>query len=264
MAYGLHLRKLAIRARPSAWLFSGWNCVPARLSRRDRRRHRPAIVGDRQHLVASLRHRDGRSARNRRAGPSSPVAMPANSGCWRFSSIVFQPICGIFSAGSAGVDLLHVAGDPAKTLGHRLLQPALRHQLHADADAEERPRLGDRHLLDRLPHAGDGMQARRAVGIGADAGQHDAVGGAHALRIGGQVDLGGDAGLARGALEGLGGRAQIARAVVDDGDAHSAASGIVEQAERRSGGEPARRGVGTMRCIGAGSALPSLRRFAGE
>ena len=31
--HGRHLRKLAIRARPSFWLFSGWNCVPAMLSR---------------------------------------------------------------------------------------------------------------------------------------------------------------------------------------------------------------------------------------
>ena len=28
--------------------------------------------------------------------------MPENSGCLRASSIVFQPICGIFSAGSDG------------------------------------------------------------------------------------------------------------------------------------------------------------------
>ena len=31
--HGRHLRKLAMRPRPSAWLFSGWNCVPAMLSR---------------------------------------------------------------------------------------------------------------------------------------------------------------------------------------------------------------------------------------
>ena len=31
--HGRHLRKLAIRARPSFWLFSGWNCVPTILSR---------------------------------------------------------------------------------------------------------------------------------------------------------------------------------------------------------------------------------------
>ena len=31
--HGRHLRKLAMRARPSVWLFSGWNCVPAMLPR---------------------------------------------------------------------------------------------------------------------------------------------------------------------------------------------------------------------------------------
>ena len=31
--HGRHLRKLAIRARPSFWLFSGWNWVPTTLSR---------------------------------------------------------------------------------------------------------------------------------------------------------------------------------------------------------------------------------------
>ena len=31
--HGFHMRKLAISARPSFWLFSGWNCVPTRLSR---------------------------------------------------------------------------------------------------------------------------------------------------------------------------------------------------------------------------------------
>ncbi len=30
---GRHLRKLAISARPSFWLFSGWNCVPTTFSR---------------------------------------------------------------------------------------------------------------------------------------------------------------------------------------------------------------------------------------
>ena len=31
--HGRHFRKLAISARPSVWLFSGWNCVPTILSR---------------------------------------------------------------------------------------------------------------------------------------------------------------------------------------------------------------------------------------
>ena len=32
-AHGFHLRKFPISLRPSRWLFSGWNCVPAMLSR---------------------------------------------------------------------------------------------------------------------------------------------------------------------------------------------------------------------------------------
>ena len=31
--HGAHFRKLEIRVRPSVWLFSGWNCVPATLPR---------------------------------------------------------------------------------------------------------------------------------------------------------------------------------------------------------------------------------------
>ena len=67
---------------------------------------------------------------------------------------------------------------------------------------------------------GNGVEPGAAIGIGADARQHDAVGGAHAIGVGGQLDLGRDAGFARGAFESLGRRAQIAGAVVDDGDTH--------------------------------------------
>jgi hypothetical protein len=31
--HGFHLRKFAISASPSRWLFSGWNCVPTAVSR---------------------------------------------------------------------------------------------------------------------------------------------------------------------------------------------------------------------------------------
>ncbi len=31
--HGVHLKKFAISASPSRWLFSGWNCVPTMLSR---------------------------------------------------------------------------------------------------------------------------------------------------------------------------------------------------------------------------------------
>ena len=116
--------------------------------------------------------------------------MPANSGWSRLTSIVFQPICGIFSAGSAGSISLTSPAIQPKPARHGLFQPALGHQLHADADAEERPRRWRRPFLDRLDHARHGVEPGAAVGIGADARQHDAVGGAHALGIGGQVDLG--------------------------------------------------------------------------
>ena len=51
--HGRHPRKFASTARPVAWLFSGWNCTPARLSRADRRRQRAAIV-DRRHHVGGV------------------------------------------------------------------------------------------------------------------------------------------------------------------------------------------------------------------
>ena len=69
---------------------------------------------------------------------------------------------------------------------------------------------------------------------------------AHALGVGGQIDLGRDAGFARGALEGLGGRAQIARAVVDDGDAHRQ-----RRPDSRTGRAPDRLARGPARRIGA-------------
>ena len=43
--HGFQFRKLAIKASPSFWLFSGWNCVPAMLSRDNHGGDRPAIVG---------------------------------------------------------------------------------------------------------------------------------------------------------------------------------------------------------------------------
>jgi len=116
--------------------------------------------------------------------------------------------------------LLHVAGDPAESSRDRLFQASLGHQLHADADAEERTAVPDRDLLDRLDHARHRVEPGAAVGIGAHAWQHDAVGAAHPIGIGGQLDLGAHAAFARGAFERLGGRAQIARAVVDNGNPH--------------------------------------------
>ena len=119
-----------------------------------------------------------------------------------------------------GGDANHVAGHPAETRRLGFLEPPCGEKLRADADAEERPATGANGFLQRLDHAGDGVEPRAAVGEGTDAGQHDAVRRAHALRVVGHLDLGARATLARGALEGLAGRMEVARLVVDDGDAH--------------------------------------------
>ncbi len=74
-----------------------------------------------------------------------------------------------------------LAVDPAEAGGDLVLQAALGHQLHADADAEER-RAGAGCRLDRLAHAGHGGQAARAVGERALARQHDPVGAADMVR----------------------------------------------------------------------------------
>ena len=74
------------------------------------------------------------------------------------------------------------------------------------------------------PCRGTASRPRAAIGEGADARQHDAVGAATASASA-VTTIAGQPAVARGALEGLRGRAQVARAVVDDGDAHRGASG---------------------------------------
>lgn len=86
------------------------------------------------------------------------------------------------------------------------------------------PKKGRPVFLDRLRqrflHALHDGEAAAAIGIGADARQHDAIGRGHPFRPVGEIDFGRDARLAGGALEGLRSRAQIARPVVNDGDPH--------------------------------------------
>ena len=108
-------------------------------------------------------------------------------------------MCGILSAGSFGSMALHVALDPAEARRDAELEPALGHQLRADADAEERPAFAAHGLLQRLAHAGDRIDARPAVGEGADARQHDAVGGQHVGRIGASPRCATSASLSRAA-----------------------------------------------------------------
>ena len=78
--------------------------------------------------------------------------------------------------GVGGGEADDLAGDPAEARGVAVLAADGRQHLLADADAEEGRAAADRALLDRLEEAGDGEEAGAAVGEGADAGQHDAVG----------------------------------------------------------------------------------------
>ena len=126
----------------------------------------------------------------------------------------------------AGRECGHLARNPAQAGVVAMLAPDARHQLHADADAEERPAPGDHHLRQRLDHARERVEPGAAVAEGADSGQHHALGGSHRLGVGGDQDLRVQPGLAGGALEGLGRRAQVARAVIDDGDGHAVLTDI--------------------------------------
>ncbi len=91
-----------------------------------------------------------------------------------------------------------------------VLHAARRHELHADADAEERLAALDHLALQGIDHAGHAVQPGAAIGERADARQHDAVGRRHGAGIGGHHDTLVRAGLAGGAFEGLGGGAEVA------------------------------------------------------
>ena len=112
----------------------------------DHRGKRPAVIGDRR---AGRRHRragNGSCERNRR-GAARPS--PSSTGCSRRGARSFQPMCGIFSAGSTGCDRARrrrrSSPRPSVVSNSR---PRSRHQLHADADAEKRPAAAD-HRLDQ-------------------------------------------------------------------------------------------------------------------
>ncbi|MDT4879466.1 hypothetical protein FQZ97_1151440 [compost metagenome] len=92
-------------------------------------------------------------------------------------------------AGIRGRDAFHRAGDPAQARGHGLFAAFAGEQLHADADAEERRAAGDDALFEHFDHAGHRIKPGLAIGEGANAGQHDAVGFANLFGIGGDQNL---------------------------------------------------------------------------
>src|SRR5262249_6243670 len=73
-------------------------------------------------------------------------------------------------------DAVDLAGDPAEPRRHLVLAAALAHQLHADADAEERPALLAHRDVERLDHAADRVEPAPAIGERANPRQHDAIG----------------------------------------------------------------------------------------
>ena len=85
-------------------------------------------------------------------------------------------MCGIFKPSVVRRDAVDFAGDPAEARRHLILAAALGHQLHADADAEERTGTPQHALVQRLDHAGDVVEPAPAIGEGADARQHHAIG----------------------------------------------------------------------------------------
>src|SRR5215467_14109903 len=122
-------------------------------------------------------------------------------------------------------DAFNLARNPAQPLRHLVFAAAFGHELHADANAEERPAAHAHAVVERLHHAADGIEPAPAIGEGADARQHHALGAGDLLRIARHHDRLRQTFLARGALERFRRRVQIARAVIDDGDAHRGAPG---------------------------------------
>src|SRR5262249_472707 len=109
--------------------------------------------------------------------------------------------------------------DPAEAVDGLKLAAAVRHKLHADANAEKRAGTSDRRFVQRCFESGYRGKTASAIGEGADAGQDDPIGAHDRFRLIGNLDLGGNP--SGGGLEGLRCRAQITRTGVDDRYLHN-------------------------------------------
>src|SRR4051812_31241987 len=122
-------------------------------------------------------------------------------------------------------DPVDLARDPAQSRDHLVFAAALGHELHANANPQERAGTRAHAVIERLDHAADGIETAPAIGEGADAGQHHTVGPPDLFRVRRHHDRLVQSFLTRGAFERLGRRVQIARAVIDDRHAHRDAPG---------------------------------------
>jgi hypothetical protein len=99
---------------------------------------------------------------------------------------------------------------PPQTWRHPILASAFRHQLHADADAEERRAPFADTPLERVHHAWNCIEAAPAIGERADSGQHNPVSARNHFRIAGDRNRLLMPAFTSGALKSLSGRMQIA------------------------------------------------------
>src|ERR1700722_14990023 len=81
----------------------------------------------------------------------------------------------------AWLDRRDVACNPVQAVDRLMFEPARRHELRADANAEERPASLAHCLLHRLNHARNAVEPTAAVGKCANARQKDMVRGENIL-----------------------------------------------------------------------------------
>ena len=134
--------KFAIRRRPTAWLFSGWNCTPRTLPRPTMAGKSRAVVGARQHDLRPARRRST-SGRSRRA-LRRPRRRAADGAARRWSGS--SPCAG---TGSSPSRRRTRPGRRPRPAVAAVLLALLEQELHADADAEQ-----GASLVDRLPQHG--------------------------------------------------------------------------------------------------------------
>src|SRR6516162_6574899 len=71
-----------------------------------------------------------------------------------------------FQIGIGWLDAIDLARDPAQALRDLVFPPAFGHELHANADAKERPAAHAHALLERFYHSADRIEPAPAVGEG--------------------------------------------------------------------------------------------------
>src|ERR1700723_1620239 len=83
----------------------------------------------------------------------------------------------------AWLDRRDVARNPVEASNHLMFEAARRHELRADANAEERSASLPHRLLHCIDHARNAIEPAAAVRKRANARQNDMVGGKHVLRL---------------------------------------------------------------------------------